>query len=293
MLPHPGDGFGLPAGVALGGIDHQTIHARVQQGGNSLGIVPGVDARAHQIALLCVQQLQRVFLVGGVVLAEYEIHQVVVLIHDGQAVEFVFPDDIVCFLQRGFPGCGDQFFPGGHEVRHLIGGVHAGNPVIPAGDDAQQLTGCAAVVGDGHGGKTVLFLQCQHVRQRMLRRQVGGGHHKAGLVIFHPAHHFRLILNGLGTIDEADAALLGQRNGQRIVGHGLHHSGGQGHIQADGRLLEAFAVLDQRRPQRDTVGNTVFRSIAGNQKILAEGVAGFRIIVRHWVFTSCIGNEYM
>ena len=36
--------------------------------------------------------------------------------------------------------------------------------------------------------------------------------------------------------------------------------------------------------QTDAIGDTFFRSIAGDKQIFAEGVAGFRIIVRHFVF---------
>ena len=281
VLPYPCNGLGLPAGVALGGIDHQHVHTGLQQRGNTGRIVPGIDAGAHQIAFFAVQQFLRILLVGGVVLAEHEVHQVVIFIDDGQAVQLVVPDDVVGSLQRGILGSGDQLGAGGHKGGHLIVGVHAGNAVVPGGDDAQQLAGGCAVVGDGDGREAVARLQSQHVRQSGVRGQVGSGNHEARLVIFDLAHHLGLAFDGLGAENEADTALLGQRNGQRIIGNGLHDGGGQRNIQGDRRLLHALAVLDQRRFQGNTVRDAFFGSIAGDEQIFAEGVAGFRIIVRH------------
>ena len=281
-VPHPFDGLFLPAGVALGGVDHQHVRTGLQQGGNAGGVVTGVDARAYQIALLVVQQLQGIVLVGGVVLPEHEIQQVVILVHDGQAVELVLPDDVIGFLQRGVRGSGDQLLTGGHEVLDLVGGVHTADAVVTAGDDAQQLTVGGAVLGDCHGGEAVALLQRQHVGEGSFRGQIGSGGDETGLIALHPCHHGGLILDGLRAVNEADAALLCQRDGKGVVGDGLHDGGRQRHIQGNCRFLRALAVLDEGRFQADMVGNAVFRGVAGNQKILAEGVAGFRVVIRHW-----------
>lgn len=65
------------------------------------GVVAGVDARADEVALLVILKREGVLLVLGVVLAEDEVEQVVVFIHDGQRVELVLPDDVVSLLERG------------------------------------------------------------------------------------------------------------------------------------------------------------------------------------------------
>ena len=219
---------------------------------------------------------------GGVVLPEHEIQQVVILVHDGQAVELVLPDDVVGFLQRGFRGSGDQLLSGGHEVSDLVGGGHTADAVVAAGDDAQELAVGGAVLGDGHGGEAVALLQRQHVGEGSFRGQIGGGGDETGLIALHPCHHGCLILDGLRTENEADAAFLCQCDGKGIVGDGLHDGGRQRHVQRNRRFLRALAVLDEGRFQADMVGNAVFRGVAGNQKILAEGVAGFRVVIRHW-----------
>ena len=223
---------------------------------------------------------------GGVVLAEDEIQQVVVLIHNGQAVQLVLPDDVVGFLQGGLRGGGDQLLPGGHEGCHLVAGVHAADPVIPAGDNAQELTVGGAVIGDGHGGETVGRLQRQHIRQGVFRGQVGGGGDKAGLVVLDLGYHGRLALDRLRAIDKADAALLGQGDGKGVVGHGLHHGAGQRNVQGDGGLLLPLAVLDQGRAQAHPIRDAVLRRVAGHQKVLAEGMAGFGVVIGHGSFSS-------
>ena len=280
-LAHPFNGLGLPAAVAFGGVDAQHVRTGGQQGGNPGLIVPGVDAGTHQVALLVVQQLQGVGLVGGVVLPEYEVHQVVIVVHHRQGVELVLPDNVVGGLQGGVAGGGDELFPGGHEGLDLLGALHPGDPVVPAGDDAQELAGGGAVIGDGHGGEAVGGLESQHIVQGVLRGQIGGGNHKAGLVALHLCHHLRLGFNGLRAVDEAEAPFLCQGNGQGVVGHGLHDGRGQGNIQADGRLLQALAVLGKGGLEADIGRNAVLRGVAGNQQIFAEGVTGFRIVVSH------------
>ena len=225
---------------------------------------------------------------GGVVLPEYKVHQVVVGIHNGQAVELVGPDDVVGLLQGGFGGSGNKLLPGGHKGSHLLVYIHPADPVVTAGNDAQQLSARRAVIGDGHGGEAVLLLQSQNICQGVVRGQIGCGGNETGFVVLDLGNHGRLALNGLGTVDKADAAFLGQSDGQGIVGDGLHHGRGQGDVQADGALLLSLPELDQGSSQGYLVGNAILGRIAGNQKILAEGVAGFGIIVSHWNRSSLI-----
>ena len=84
LLADPGQRLFLPDGIALGGIDAQHVGASGQQRGNTLLIIPGVDPGAYQIALLAVQQLQGIFLMGSVILAEHEVHQPPLIVHNGQ-----------------------------------------------------------------------------------------------------------------------------------------------------------------------------------------------------------------
>ena len=107
VLTDPLDGVGLPAGVTLGRVDDQNVNTGFQQSGNTLCVVTGIDTGADQVTLFLIQQFQWIFLVGGVVLTEHKVHQIVVLVHDGQAVQLVIPNDVVSFLQGGALGSGN------------------------------------------------------------------------------------------------------------------------------------------------------------------------------------------
>lgn len=55
----------------------------------------------------------------GVVLAENEVAQAVVLIHNGQSVELVLPNDVVGLLERGGGGSSDELSRGVIKSRTL------------------------------------------------------------------------------------------------------------------------------------------------------------------------------
>ena len=163
MLTDPCNGLLLPSRKSLGGVDAQHVCAGLYQCGNSLCVVTGVDARADHVSLMQVQQFIGILLMGVVVLAEYECNQLAVLVHDGQGVELMIPDDVVCSLERGALGCGDQLFKGSHEFRNLEIGRHTADAVISTGHDAKQLAGIRTVIGYSHGGVAGLLLECQNI----------------------------------------------------------------------------------------------------------------------------------
>ena len=138
----------LPDGVSLGGIDAENVGTGLDQGGDPLGKVPGVDARAHHIALAAVLQAQGMVLVVGVVLAEDKVHQMAVIVDDGQGIELVLPDDVIGFFEVGGGGGGNQPLDGGHKVPDGDILSHAGYAVITAGDHAQQFAVGGAVGGN-------------------------------------------------------------------------------------------------------------------------------------------------
>ncbi len=179
----------------------------------------------------------------------------VVLVHDGEAVELVIPDDVVGFLEAGVGGRGDELFARRHELTDRGVHVHAGYAVIAARHEAEQFPVGACILGDGDGGEAVLLLERKHVRQRVLRREIGGARHKAGFVSLHAPNHLRLVLERLGAVNEGQAALLGQGNGERVIGDSLHDGGGHGDVQHQGAVLLALAEADKRGAEIHLVGN--------------------------------------
>ena len=218
---------------------------------------------------------------GSVVLAEHEVQQAAVGIHDRQGVELMLPDDVVCFLQRRLRWRGDELFQRRHERADLLAAFHAGDAVVAARNDAEQAAVRRAVVRDGDGRIAVLRLERQNVRQCAVRRQVGRRDDKSRLVVLDAGDHRGLRFDGLRTINKRQPAFLRQRDGQLIIGNGLHDRRHHGDIQRNGRLL-TLAEARQRRAERNIGRDTVLRRVAGDQQILAEGVARFGIVKGHW-----------
>ena len=274
------DGPLLPLGEAFGGVDAEHVRSGLDEGGDPLLVVPGVDARAHHVPLVVVQQLQGVVLVGVVVLAEHEGGHVAVLGDDGEGVELVLPDDVVGLLQAHALVGVDQGGEGGHELPDRGIEAHAAHPVIPAGDHAHQLPVGAAVLGDGDGGVARTLLQGDHVPQRGIGGHVGIAADEAGLALLHRPDHGRLALDALGHEDEGHAAFPGQGCRQLLTGHGLHHGGHQGDVHGQGRSF-AHPELADRGHQGHVLRGAGGGRIAGNEKILGEGVGRFAEIVCH------------
>ena len=205
----------------------------------------------------------------------------IVLIHDGERIQLVIPDDVVGLLEGGAQRRGHQLLTGRHEGGDLLIAAHAGNAVVTTGDDTQQLTIGLGILGDGHGGEAELLLQLQHIGEGVVGGQIGLADHETGLVALDAAHHLGLRLNRLRAEDEGDAALLGKGDGQRVVGHGLHHGRDHGDIEGDGALLLTLAVLHQRGLERHGIGYAVLIGVTGHQQILAESMGRFGIIESH------------
>ncbi len=281
VLAHPFDGHLLPVGIALGAIDAQHVGAGLDKRRHTLGVVAGVDARAHHVALVGVQKLVGIGLVGVVVLAEHERHQMVLGVHDGQRVQLVIPDDVVGGLQRGAIRSHHELLARRHEVGHLLVHGHAGEAVVALGHDAEQLTVGASVIGDGHGGMPVLLLQSHYLLERHVGGEVCVGGDEAGLVVLHAGHHGGLVLDGLVAVDERQTALGGERHGHLVVGHGGHDGGNHRHGKRERALLLALAVLHQRGLQADARRNAIGRRMARNQQVLVECAGRFIEIVGH------------
>ena len=205
----------------------------------------------------------------------------VVFIHNGQRVELVLPDDVVCFLERSGGGRGDELFARRHEFAHLQVRSHAAHAVVAARHYAEEPAVGGSVLGDGDGRIAVALLEREHVGERVVRREVRSRRHKARLVVLHAAHHLGLALDGLGAEDERKAALLGKGDAQRVVRHRLHDGRGHRDIQADGALLLPPAVAHEGRFERDVVRNAVLGRVAGDKQIFAERVRRFGIVVSH------------
>ena len=264
-------GNALPLGEALRGINAQHIRPCLQEGWHPLRIVPGIDARPHDIALAGVQQLKLVFLVVRIVLAEDHVAQALLLINQGQHVQLMLPDHVIGLGKgRGICIRIDEILELRHKGARLGIKTHAGQTVITAGHDAQELARRRAVLRHRHGGMARPGKKLQNLPQGRAGLDIGVTVDKA----LDTGHHSRFFLNALGTVDEGNTALLGQGNGHGIIGHGLHDGRCHGNVHGDFRLL-ALPELHQRRFQGHIRRNALVRRIARHQQIFPESMRWF------------------
>ncbi|MPM45247.1 hypothetical protein SDC9_91933 [bioreactor metagenome] len=280
-----GNGTRLPLGIALRRVDAEDIHAGFHQCGDAILIVPRVDACADDIALLRVQQLTRVLLMGVIVLAEDEGDHVALPGNDRQGVEFVLPDDVVRFGKRDAFRAVDQPSNGRHETGNRRRGIHAARAIVPAGDNAEELAIRRAVFGHRNGGMSGFRFQRHDVRHRVLRGDVAVALHKAGLGFFNRPHHGGLRLDGLGYKEEGDAAFTRESGGEFFAGNGLHHGGDERdtHVQ---RALFADAELADRCLEGHVLRRTRGGGIARHQQVFGKRVRRFVKIIGHGIILS-------
>ena len=280
MLADPFDRETLPVRITFGTVDAENVDTSVDQRGHTLGIIAGIDACAHHIALVGIQHFKRIGFVRIVVLAEHKIEQVVFVVHDGQRVQLVVPDDVVGRLERRVRRSNDHAIARRHEVRNDFVHAHAGKTVITFGDDAKELSVAGAIFRNRHRRMTVFLLQSDHVSKRHVRTKVSIARHEARLVVLHATDHGSLILDGLRPVDEGKAAFRGQRDSHTVVRNGLHDSGNHRNAQRNGRLF-TLLVLHQRSFQAHRRRNVFRCGKTRNEQILVKRTRRFIEIVGH------------
>ena len=279
MLVDVAERNALPLGEAFRRIDAEDVRASLEQCRDALGVVARIDARANDIAFVAVNELVLVVLVVRVVLAEDHVTQALVLVDERQHVELLVPDDVVGHRERRRVRIGiDELVKRRHEVASLFVEAHAREAIVAARDDADEFAGRRAVFRDSHRGMARLFEQFEDFAERRLWRDVRIARDEAGLVVLDARDHGSLFLDGLGAIDEGDAALFRERDGHGVVRNGLHDGGNHRDVHGNLRLF-ALLELHEWRLQRDVRRNALVRGIARDEEILAKRMRWFRIVV--------------
>ena len=184
----------------------------------------------------------------------------------------MIPDDVVGLLEAGALGSGDELGERRHEGGDLLLAGHAAHAVVAARHDAEQLAVGCAVLGDGDGGVAGRLAHGEHVRERRVRRDVRVGADEARLIALHARDHRGLVLDRLRAVDEADAALLREGDGELVAGNGLHNGGDHRHVQVHRGLLDALAVAHERRAQGDIFRPAFQAGIARHEQIFIKGM---------------------
>ena len=125
-----------------------------------------------------------------------------------------------------------------------------------------------------------LLAQIQHVGQGLVGAQVRVADHEAGLVVLHAGDHGGLLLDGLGAVDERNAALLGQRDCHAVVRNRLHDRGNQRDIRVERGIL-ALLILDDGSAQADVRRHALGGGVTRDEQIFAEGARRLAEIIGH------------
>ena len=162
------------------------------------------------------------FLVVRVIFTEHHIAKPLVLVHEGQHIEFRFPDDVVCLGKRQVGVRVNETVERRHEFRDRRVHRHARDAIIAARHDAEELARRLAVFRDRHRRVTGFCFELQHFAEGRRRLDIGIAGDEAGFIAFDTAHHLRFLLRRLGAVDEGHAAFLCESDGHGVVGNGLH-----------------------------------------------------------------------
>ena len=213
----------------MGAVEHQHVHARVDQGAGAVEHVGGHadGGGAEQPAAL---------VLGGVgvgdgllnVLDGDQALQVHFLVHDGQLLDLPLTQNGLGLVQGGAHEPGDQPLLG-HDLVHAAG--HVGLKLhVAVGDDADEL---AVLVHDGHAGDAELCHQGVRVAEGVLGREGEGIGDDAVFGALDHIHLLGLLVDGHVLVDDADAALPGDGDGHAVLGDGIHGGADDRDVQLD------------------------------------------------------------
>ena len=267
-LDVPGRRIGLDArdhleqqlDVAVGGVGHQHVDARVDEGRRPLPRVAEVADRPGD-------QQPAVGVLGGLrellglheVLDRDEAGEPAPLVDEREPLALVLPQDRGRVVGRDVDGRRDQR----HRRHDLVdlGGRPLGDrheAQVAVGDHAEQPL---VDVDDRQPGDPVAAADLVE----LLERRVGPDRHRVGdptgLGPLHQVDLVRLVGDGQVAVQHPDAALPGHGDRHPRLGHGVHRRRQQRH--ADGQLTgEARAGVDLGRDQV---------ALAGQQQDVVEG----------------------
>ena len=219
--------------VAVGGVHHQHVHLRLDEGGHALEGVRGdthrrPDPEAAERVLAGVRVLDLLL----DVLDGDEALEVEVAVHDEELLHLVLVEDLPGLLEGGAHGDRDQVVLG-HELRDGEGRARL-EAQVAVGEDADELRAHR----DGHAADAELRHEGEGLRHRRVRRHGHGVHDHARLGPLHLVHLGRLGLDGHVLVDEAEPALLGEGDREVGLGDGVHGRGDDRDPQRD-RLRQA------------------------------------------------------
>ncbi len=212
-------GFGHHDGMAVGGIQHQHIHPRLDEGGGARGFAfAHADGGAHAQPAHFVGAPVREIAGFDDVFNGKEAFELALFVHNRQFLDAVFMQELLRVFRGGADGHGDQPLLRGHDGgdgdRKILLEAH-----VPVGENAHQ---CSGVIGDGDARDMIPRHQLLGIVKGMPRRQGKGVGDDAGLGPLDAVHLGRLVFRGEVFVNDADAAFLRDGDGQPRFRDGIH-----------------------------------------------------------------------
>ncbi len=241
-LPHPAHGLDDALRVPVRGVDHERVDVRGDERLGALhrvlgGAHRGRDAKAAEFVLARGRVLDRLLNV----LDRDEALEPVVLVDDEQLLDLVTVQDLAGVLERGADGDGHQVGPGHHVCDGAV--QFALEPQVTVREDADQPSFLGPVLGDRHAGDPVAPHQFVRIGELVVRRERDRVDDHAALRPLHAIDLRGLFLDREVLVDDAEAALLGEGDGHRRLGHGVH-----GRAQQRESRARCSASRASRRP---------------------------------------------
>ena len=199
-----------------------------------------------------------------IVLAEYEVFESLVFVNQWQCIEFVIPDNVVCFFQRGVCACHNEVFIWGHELGNRGVQAHSADTIVTAGNDTNQFAGCSSIVSNCNGGVTGLFFEFEDIFQCFVRADVGITCNKACFVALYSCYHCSFVLDALGTINKGNSALFCKSDCHFVIRYRLHDCRYQRDVHGQRTFFLTLFVLNQWGLQAYICWNALRRRIAWN-----------------------------
>ena len=249
--------------MAVGGVDDDGVGTGFDQGVHTVHHVGG-DAHAGSHAQTAVAVFAGVGTLFGLhdVAIGDEAHELTLLVHHRQLLDFVLLQDVGGFGKGGAHMGGDEL--GNHDFAQRTLHVALETQVAVGHHADEHLV----LVDDGDTADAVLFHQAQGVLYLGVLVQGHGVDNHAVLGTLHLAHLVGLALDAHVFVQHADAAFLGHADGHGGLGDGVH--GGR----------------DQRRVEHDALGEARrYRDFAGQH----SGISGDE---QHVVVSKAFADEF-
>ncbi len=203
--------------VSVRRIHHQHVHfSRHQLLGALQEVGAGPHRRAHAQSSLRIFRRVRILQLFLNILDRDQALERVLIVHHQKFLHAVMMQNLLGLFERGAHRNRDEILLGHHVGDRKI--VARFESQIAIGQDSDQ----PAVLGHRHAGDAVAFHQRERVGNLELGLDGDGVDNHSAFTALHAVHFFGLALDGHVAMNDADAALLRQGDGEVRLGDRVH-----------------------------------------------------------------------